>query len=89
MRMLYQIASDQFGMYMPLLLISEARLAPSLCISHPTKSDIHEIIMHPIEEGKILLYAEIQILMSASHSGKKSYSPHIIPKTKGLEESLL
>ena len=28
------------------------RLAPSLCISHPTKSDIHEIIMHPPEEGK-------------------------------------
>ena len=59
------------------------RLAPSLCISHPTKTDIHEIIMHPLEEGTILLYAEIQphILV------KKSYSPHIIPKTKGLEES--
>ena len=40
--------------------------------------------MHPLEEGKILLYAEIQphILV------KKSYSPHMIPKTKGLDESL-
>ena len=26
--------------------------------------------------------------MSAPNSGKKSFSPHIIPKTKGLEESL-
>ena len=47
------------------------RLAPSLCISHSSKSDIHEIIMHPLEDGKILLYAEIQILLSAPHSGKK------------------
>ena len=62
------------------------RLAPSLFIPHPTKSDIHEIIMHPLEEGKILLYAEI----SQPHMlVKKSYSPHIIPKTKGLEESLM
>ena len=44
-----------------------ARLAPSPCISHPTKSDIHEIIMHPLEEGKILFYVEIQ----PAHSGKK------------------
>ena len=41
--------------------------------------------MHLLEEGKILLYTEI--LLSAPHSGKKSYSPHIIHKTKGLEES--
>ena len=59
------------------------RLAPSFCISHTTKSDIHEIIMHPLEEGKIILYAEIPHILV-----KKSYSPHIIPKTKGLEESL-
>ena len=26
--------------------------------------------------------------LSVPHSGKKSFSPHIIPKTKGLEESL-
>ena len=38
----------------------EPRLAPSFCISHPTKSEIHEIIIHPPEEGKILLYADIQ-----------------------------
>ena len=46
-------------------VLSKVRLAPSLCISHPTKSDIHEIIMHPLEEGKVLLCAEIQRLVSA------------------------
>ena len=54
------------------------RLAPSLCISHPTKSDIDENIIHPLKEGKILLYAET-VLLSAPHSSIKSYSPHIIP----------
>ena len=39
--------------------------------------------MNPLEEGKILVWAEIHILV------KKSYSPHIVPKTKGLEESLI
>ena len=27
-------------------------------------------------------------VMSAPNSGKKSFSPHIIPETKGLEKSL-
>ena len=47
------------------------RLAPSLRISHSSKSDIHEIIMNPLDEYKKLLSREIQILLSAPHSGKK------------------
>ena len=30
-----------------------------------------------------------ELLLSAPHSGKRSFSHHIIPKTKGLEESLV
>ena len=53
------------------------RLAPSLCIFDSSKSDIHEIIMNPLDWEKKLLSREIQdqphILV------KKSFSPHIIP----------
>ena len=51
------------------------RLAPSLCISYSTKSDIPGIIMNPQMGGDITVRDEIQphILV------KKSYSPHIIP----------
>ena len=41
------------------------RLAPSLCISHSSKSDIHEIIMNPLDGLKKLLSREIQRLVSA------------------------
>ena len=61
------------------------RLAPSLCISYSTKSkpDIHGIIMNPYNTKTYLKYfCQPHILV------KKSFSPHIIPKTKGLEESL-
>ena len=60
------------------------RLATSLCISYSTKSDIHGIIMNPYNTKASLKYK----LLSASHSSKKSFSPHIIPKTKGLKGSL-
>ena len=53
-------------------------LTPSL-LSYSTKSDIHGIIMNP--SGGWAL--------SAPHSGKNVISPHIIPKTKGPEESLI
>ena len=43
------------------------RLAPSLCISYSTKSDIHGIIMNPQMGGDITVRDE----MSAPHSGKK------------------
>ena len=46
-----------------------SRLAPSLCISHSSKSDIHEIIINPLDERKKLLSGET--LLSAPHSGKK------------------
>ena len=43
--------------------------------------------MNPADEWRaILLSAET--LLSAKNSGKKSFSPHIIPQTKGLESSL-
>ena len=61
------------------------RLAPSLCISYSTKSDIHVIIMNP---PMILLSDEIQFFLSAPNSGKKTFSSHTIPTTTGLEESL-
>ena len=52
------------------------RFAPSLCISYSKISDIHGITMK-------------KYILSAPYSGKKySFSPHIIPKTNGLEESL-
>ena len=41
------------------------RLAPSLCISHSSKSDIHEIIMNPLDGLKKLLSREIQRFVSA------------------------
>ena len=66
--------------------LAPLRLAPSLCISCSTKSDIHGIIMNPPRWVGKLLRDEIQ-----SHPqilAKKSFSPYIIPKTKGLEESL-
>ena len=50
------------------------RLAPSLCISHSTKSDIHGIIIKPFGECENLLSGEIQlkkIHLSAPNSGKK------------------
>ena len=45
------------------------RLAPSLCISYSTKSDIHGIIMNPQMGGDITVRDEIRL--SAPHSGKK------------------
>ena len=61
-------------------------LAPSLCISYSTKSDIHGIIIN-INLYNTKTYLKYKLL-SAPHSGKMSFSPHIIPKTKGLEEIL-
>ena len=52
------------------------RLAPSLCISYSTKSDIHGIIMTPQMGGDITVRDEI--LLSAHILVKKPYSPHII-----------
>ena len=57
-----------------------SRLTPSLCISHSTKSDIHGIIMNPLDEWENLLSNEI--LLSAPNSGEKvikSFIPHITP----------
>ena len=52
-----------------------SRFAPSLCISHFSKSDIHESIMNPLDESKNLLSREID----KKSLVKKSFSPHIIP----------
>ena len=49
--------------------VVEARLAPSLCISHSTKPDMHGILMNPFDELENLLFDEI--LPSAPNSGKK------------------
>ena len=38
----------QYINFLPTSTVS--RLAPSLCISHSSKSDIHEIIMNPLDE---------------------------------------
>ena len=58
------------------------RLAPRLCISHSTKSDIHWVIINTLDEWENLLSGE-------PNSGKKSFSPHIISKTKGFKEESL
>ena len=42
------------------------RLTPSLCISHPTKFDMYEIIMNPSDEWKTYC-----LIKSAPHFGKK------------------
>ena len=55
------------------------RLAPSLCISYSTKSDIHVIIMNPSDGGNPTVWQKFW---------KKPFRLHIIPKTKGLDESL-
>ena len=44
----------------------------------PHVSDIHEIIMYPLEEGKILLCAEIHF-WQPHILVKKSYSSDVIP----------
>ena len=52
------------------------RLAPSLCISYSTKSDIHAIIMNPQMGG------DITVRLSAPHFGKKviQYSYNTLDK---------
>ena len=45
--------------------------------------------MNPPDGWVFLLSDEMQRLLSAPNYGKKSFSPHIIPKTKGREESLI
>ena len=61
--------------------MSHSLLAPSLCISYSTKSDNTWNHYESICWVGILLYDEIL--------GKKSFSPPIIPKTKGLKENLV
>ena len=63
------------------------RPAPSHTLSYSTKSDTHEIIMNPSDRWGT--YSLMKYFCPHKNSEKKmSYSPHIIPKTKGLEASL-
>ena len=71
------------------LKLASTRHTPSLCISHSTKSDIHEIIMNPPDEWVTLclmkyIFCQFQILV------KKLFSPHIPGNTlysSGLQQN--
>ena len=67
---LYILADSEKNLRTDLHQIYAVRLAPSLCISYSTKSDIHGIIMNPQMGGDITVRDEI--LLSAPHSGKKA-----------------
>ena len=64
-------------MHVKVYLQLYGRLAPSLCISYSTKSDIHGIIMNPYNTKTYLKCVNHNLV-------KKSFNPYIMPNTKGL-----
>ena len=85
----YRIHSKGKGPHKELIVQASClavRLAPSLCFSYSTRLDIHEIFMNPPDGWET--YHLMKHFCQHQTVGKKSFSPHVVPKTKGLDESL-